>query len=202
MTSEIDEAWRRKATIRVQAENNRRAQPDKDALSRRICASFADLTVYSTATTVLCYVGVRDEVRTRDSLAAALGNRKRVVVPYCTGGHLELFHLKSMDELAQAGFGLLEPKPELRQHPERRVDIGDIDLVMVPGLAFDVEGGRLGHGKGYYDKLLRQARPDTLLVAVAFQCQLFAEVPMLPHDVFMDRVVTEKAVYEGKVREG
>jgi 5-formyltetrahydrofolate cyclo-ligase len=77
-------------------------------------------------------------------------------------------------------------------------------MVVVPGVAFDRSGGRLGHGKGYYDKLLVRIRPDAHIVAVAYECQLFPEVPMLPHDVRMHKVVTESAVYTagspGRVR--
>jgi 5-formyltetrahydrofolate cyclo-ligase len=75
-----------------------------------------------------------------------------------------------------------------------------LDLVMVPGVAFDLRGGRLGHGKGYYDRLLPRIRPSAPLVAVAFECQLFPEIPMLEYDVFMDRVITEKAIYLGRGR--
>ncbi len=67
-------------------------------------------------------------------------------------------------------------------------------------MAFDRRGGRLGHGFGYYDKLLQRARPDTPLVALAFECQLFDAIPMQEHDIFMDRIVTEEAVYPGKGR--
>ena len=73
----------------------------------------------------------------------------------------------------------------------------EIDLIIVPGVAFDRRGGRTGHGKGYYDKLLEHARLDTPLVALAFECQMFDEIPMQEHDVFMDKVVTEKASYDG-----
>ena len=68
----------------------------------------------------------------------------------------------------------------------------------MPGVAFDRRGGRLGHGKGYFDKLLCRVPPRTPCIALAFECQLFPEVPMLPHDLFMDRIVTETAVYEGR----
>ena len=58
-------------------------------------------------------------------------------------------------------------------------------------------GARTGHGKGYYDKLLDHARSDTPLVALAFECQMFDEIPMQVHDIYMDKVVTEARVYEG-----
>ena len=76
----------------------------------------------------------------------------------------------------------------------------ELDVIMVPGVAFDRRGGRTGHGKGYYDKLLEHARRDTPLVALAFECQLFPEIPVQPHDVFMDMVITESAVYPGRGR--
>jgi 5-formyltetrahydrofolate cyclo-ligase len=71
---------------------------------------------------------------------------------------------------------------------------------MVPGVAFDRNGARMGHGKGYYDKLLQHARLDAPLVALAFECQLFPEIPTAPHDIFMDKIITESAVYAGKRR--
>jgi 5-formyltetrahydrofolate cyclo-ligase len=140
-------------------------------------------------------------VRTRHSLPEALRSGKKIVVPWCNDqGELELFHLTSMDELAVGMYKILEPKPELRQLPGKQVRAEDLDVVMVPGVAFDRRGGRMGHGKGYYDKLLQHARPDAPLVALAFECQLFPEIPVAPHDIFMDKIITEAAVYSGKGR--
>ena len=144
---------------------------------------------------MLFYLDVRAEVRTRHYLPTALGHGKKIVVPYCVDGELELFHLENMDELAVGMYKILEPRAELREVPDKRVDVQELDLVMVPGVAFDRRGGRMGHGKGYYDKLLEHARPDTPLVALAFECQLFPEIPMQSHDVFMDKIITERAVY-------
>jgi 5-formyltetrahydrofolate cyclo-ligase len=58
----------------------------------------------------------------------------------------------------------------------------------------------MGHGFGYYDKLLEHVRPDAPLVALAFECQLFPEIPTQVHDVYMDKIITEQAVYTGKGR--
>jgi 5-formyltetrahydrofolate cyclo-ligase len=102
-----------------------------------------------------------------------------------------------MEELAPGMLGILEPPEDLRRRPEKRIDAERLDLVMVPGAAFDARGGRIGRGKGYYDRLLRRTRPDALRVGVAFQCQIFPGVPMQEHDVFMDKVITEDTVYEG-----
>lgn len=197
---QLTDLQQRKQTIREQAHANRRAQEDKDELSRRIVARFMDLPEYDQAGTVLFYVDVRSEVRTRHDLAAALESGKKIVVPYCVDGELELFHLETMDELAIGMYKILEPRQELRELPEKRVPVEELDLIMVPGVAFDRRGARMGHGFGYYDKLLEHARPDTPLVALAFECQLFPEVPVQEHDIFMDKIVTEQAVYEGRGR--
>ncbi|MFH1921951.1 MAG: 5-formyltetrahydrofolate cyclo-ligase [Planctomycetota bacterium] len=187
-----------KRQIREQSEANRRAQPNREEASRVICEKFAALSEFAAAETVMCYVDMRSEVRTRPFLATALGGSKRIVVPYCHGDRLGLFLLKSMEELAVGTFKVLEPKRELRALDDRRVDPSRLDLVMVPGVAFDRRGARLGHGRGYYDRLLAGVRPNTALVALAFECQLFPEIPTEPHDVYMNKVITEKTIYQGR----
>lgn len=202
MTAVADDFKERKARIREQAHANRNAQADKEALSERICGSFMDLPEYAAARTIMYYVDVRSEVRTRQALPAALANGKRIVVPWCRNNELELFLLTSMDELAVGMYKILEPRQELRGLPEKTLQPADLDLVMVPGVAFDRRGARMGHGFGYYDKLLQHARPDAPLVALAFECQLFDEIPTQAHDIFMDKIITERAVYPGRGRGG
>lgn len=188
----------RKQEIREQAHANRKAQENKEQLSQQICETFAALPEYRAAKCVQFYLDVRTEVRTRHYLPTALSHGKRIVVPWCTKeGELELFRLESMDELSVGMYKILEPKEELRQFPEKRIDVLEVDMIMVPGVAFDRRGGRMGHGFGYYDKLLEHARRETPLVALAFECQLFPEIPTQSHDIFMDKVITEQATYEG-----
>jgi 5-formyltetrahydrofolate cyclo-ligase len=188
MSTELLDSSNLKQQIREQAHANRNAQENKDELSREIVARCMALPEYQQAKTVLFY------------LDNALASGKKIVVPYCVDGELELFHLTNPEELAIGMYRILEPKTELRTVDAHRVDVKEIDLIIVPGVAFDREGGRTGHGKGYYDKLLEHARPDTPLVALAFECQLFDKIPMQDHDVFMDKVITEKAAYNGRGR--
>ncbi|MFN3190974.1 MAG: 5-formyltetrahydrofolate cyclo-ligase [Aureliella sp.] len=190
----------RKQEIRTAAHANRKAQVDKDSISGAIVNRFMDLPEYAAAKTVMFYVDVRDEVRTRQALPQAIQSDKRIVIPYCVDGELELFHLESMDELELGMYKILEPKDELRTVESKRLQAEDLDLIMVPGVAFDRTGGRTGHGKGYYDKLLEHARADTPLVALAFECQMFEEIPCEDHDIYMDKVVTQDAVYDGRGR--
>lgn len=130
--------------------------------------------------------------------AVAIGPNRQVrqlLVPYCQGDDLKLFRLRSMAELAPGSFGILEPVEHLRTVPDRQASIHEVDLVVAPGVAFDRQGGRLGHGRGYYDRLLAQARPDTILVGLAYERQIFPELPTLPTDVRMHKVITETNIY-------
>jgi 5-formyltetrahydrofolate cyclo-ligase len=99
-----------------------------------------------------------------------------------------------MDELSQGMYRILEPRADLRDLPGKRIFQQELDLVVVPGVAFDLRGGRMGHGFGYYDKLLEHVKPGTPLLALAFECQVYNEVPVASHDVFMNAVITEKGV--------
>jgi 5-formyltetrahydrofolate cyclo-ligase len=196
----VSELFELKNAIRKQAHENRKAQLDKDAISEKIVERFMQLDEYAAAKTVMFYVDVRDEVRTRQALPAAIASGKRIVVPYCVDGELELFWLENMDELELGMYRILEPTASMRTVERKKLQPTDLDLVMVPGVAFDRNGGRTGHGKGYYDKLLQHARLDAPLIALSFECQLFDKIPAESHDIFMDKVVTEAAVYQGKGR--
>jgi 5-formyltetrahydrofolate cyclo-ligase len=200
-TEELTPLAERKKVLREQAHANRQAQPDKDEISHAICEKFAALPEYQAARSVMFYIDVRSEVRTRHYFATALGHGKQIVVPYCVERDLELFHLESMDELSVGMYKILEPRAELREAPNKKIDVKTLDLIMVPGVAFDRRGARMGHGFGYYDKLLEHARRDTPLVALAFECQLFPEIPTQSHDIFMDKIITEAAIYPGLGRQ-
>ena len=193
-----------KQFIREMARTNRVAQKDKDELSRAICGKFTDLPAYAAAKAVMWYVDAGSEVRTRHTLPAALTHGKRVVVPWCVvaTNELELFLLEDMSELVEGAYKILEPKAELRDLPAKKVKPEELDLVMVPGTAFDLSGARMGQGKGYYDRLLSNARADAPLVALAFDCQIFDSIPVAGHDVYMDQVLTESRAIVGKGRKG
>ncbi len=94
-------------------------------------------------------------------------------------------------ELVAGVWGIREPDPA-RCAP---MATDEPDLVLVPGVAFDIRGGRIGYGAAYYDRLLGRCPPGTPLVAAAFEVQIVDAVPMEPHDRRVDRIVTEQHVY-------
>src|SRR5690349_7893356 len=101
MSEPVSDFKARKQALREQAHANRNAQQNKDELSKQICAKFMALPEYAAAKTVMFYIDVRSEVRTRHNLPDALASGKKIIVPWCNeAGELELFHLANMDELA------------------------------------------------------------------------------------------------------
>jgi 5-formyltetrahydrofolate cyclo-ligase len=194
-----------KAAMRRAAYDARNAQPDKDAASDAAVARLVALPEYKAAQTVLWYLDCRSELRTRQALPAALASEQRIVVPYCTvdeqgANKLGLWLLATMDELVVGKWKILEPPRERWGEPGKEVPPEEIDLVIVPGVAFSRTGGRMGNGQGYYDRLLARVRPDCKLVALGYESQMFDDLVVSQHDVFMDKVVTERGVYEGRGR--
>jgi 5-formyltetrahydrofolate cyclo-ligase len=200
MAIDADDIRQRKTKIREQAHAQRNQQPNKDELSRQIWGRLASLPEYAAAAAAMFYLDFGAEVRTRPFLPIAWQQAKQVVIPYCVADRLELFLLESFDDLAPGTWGILEPKPELRGRLDRKADASQLDLIVTPGVAFDRQGGRVGHGKGYYDKLLGRISPHTRVVAICFECQLFPQVPMAPYDVNMEKVITEAAIYERRMK--
>ncbi len=184
-----------KRQIRMEARRLRRELPDKDARSRKIGLALCEMPKYQAAETVMFYVDCGDEVRTRPLIEQALRENRRVVVPYCDGDDLGLFRLEDMAELSPGTLGIDEPLPRLRGSAEKLVDRKTIDLVVVPGVAFDPHGGRIGQGKGIYDRFLRTLGERAGFIALAYRCQIFSSVPRGEHDIQMDAIVSEENIY-------
>jgi 5-formyltetrahydrofolate cyclo-ligase len=186
-----DKLKARKTDLRQLAIQNRKLQRDRVQISRSLCQKVLVLPEYLLADTVCAYVGVDSEVLTQDFIKNAMLHDKRIAIPYVHKDHLCLFHLHDLDDLAPAPFGLLEPRSELRGQPKMGIDPADVGLYLVPGLAFGVNGERLGHGKGYYDDLLWRASVKAYKVGLCYACQIMEDIPMTVHDVYMDLVIAE-----------
>lgn len=189
-----------KADLRREILARRGALPDRDARSTLILNRVRLHPAFGTAHTLASYVGVGAEVATVPLLVEALERKLKVAVPARDGDRLRLVEISSLSELVPASFGLLEPPHDLAARADRVVRPGSVDVMLVPGVAFDRRGGRLGHGRGYYDRLLEEAGAGPLRVGLAFSCQLVEEVPMVSGDERMDLIVTEEASYTVSAR--
>lgn len=166
---------------------DRLAPGERTAKSREIGERLFALPEFGTARTVLFFASFRSEVETVPMIRRALAEGKRVVLPKVAGAELELFEIADYaEDVAPGAWGIPEPKSA------RPVKLADIDLVVVPGAAFDLHGNRIGYGAGFYDKLLPGFRG--LTAALAFELQIIASVPASAHDVPVKKIVTETRI--------
>lgn len=158
-----------------------------------ICEKIREMKLLRDADTVMSYIPFRNEVDTCSLFSELWDKGKRVVIPACDVENIALIpsQINSMEDLKPGTWGILEPKPECL----RPVDPGEIDLVIVPGVAFDSFGNRLGYGGGYYDRFIPRLKPDTLKIAVAFKMQIVEHLVPGEYDQPMDMVITEEYVY-------
>jgi len=201
----LTELMEAKSMLRRAAYDARNAQKNKDRASEVAVATLVQLPEYHTAKTALWYLDCRSELRTRQAIPSVLESAKRIIVPYCTvdesgANKLGLWWLQSMGELVVGAWKILEPPKDRWGEPAKEFSPEQIDIVIVPGVAFSRNGGRMGNGQGYYDRLLQQVRPDCPLVGLCYESQLFDNLTVGPHDVFMDKIVTEQATYQGRGR--
>ena len=149
-----------------------------------------ELSEFKKAKTILFYVSYDNEVFTHDMIKESIDNKKNVIVPISDkkNKNLILSKLQSWNDLSIGSYEILEPKKEKIEE----VTIKEIDLIIVPGVGFDEKGNRLGHGKGYYDKLLEKFKEKT--IALAFDFQVIDMIPTEPHDKKINIIITEKNV--------
>ena len=133
-----------------------------------------------------CYVSLPDEVQTGPLITQMLEAGKRVVVPKVQGRRLALSEVKDpARELAPGAFGVLEPTGALRPVPVTR-----LDLVLVPGIAFDRRGHRLGRGEGYFDRFLARVPKAIPTIGICYDFQLVDRLPTDPHDQAVRTVIS------------
>jgi len=178
----IDEEKKR---IRREIRNLKKAisLEEKTLRSKAILNKVENLHEFINAKTVMLYWAMADEVQTTDFVIKWSGS-KRVILPCVNGNDLDLRLFRGEEDLvAGENFGIPEPSGELF------TDYNEIDLILVPGVAFDIANNRMGRGKAYYDKLLLSLKAYKL--GVCFDFQLLQSVPTDEHDIKMDQIVTE-----------
>ena len=169
-----------KEKLRERAKGRRASKSASAAIQERLMA--ADW--WTAAFRVGLYRSTANEPATEALLADLLARGAQVAVPVRQGGSYGWGWVNAATRWKRAAHGIWEPTEAQAASPE------DLRLIVVPGVAFDAQGGRLGHGRGHFDRLL--ARSGALLVGLCFENRLVAAVPMEPHDVRMDVVATEK----------
>lgn len=157
-----------------------------EAIARRLY----DLEQYRESGTIMFFLSFRSEVDTRPAVEESLARGKKVLVPKAMLAARELVPSYLLDwgtDLAPGAYGIPEPRPEAL----RPAGPAAVDLLIVPGVAFDLKGNRLGYGGGYYDRFFARLRPGVPLAALCFELQLVQSIPVEPWDRRVDFIITE-----------
>ena len=152
-----------------------------------------DFANFIEAKILLLYVNLQHEVPTKRILQWCFERNKIVVLP-AFGKEKRTMTLMKVDDIEKdlkpGARGVLEPDPERC----KRVPVDQVDIAIVPGFAFDEKGGRIGSGLGYYDRLIPKLSVTTRKVALIFEDQVIPQVPMEPHDKYVDIVITDRRI--------
>ena len=177
-----------KQELRLTVAQNKRSisLEQKKALSLSALSRLEQLPLFLTADKVLLYHALPDELQT-GSLLEKWENRKQLFLPVVQGEDL-LIKPYRKGETTIGQFGIIEPAGEATLPPH------EIELAIIPGVAYSLNGARLGRGKGFYDRLLEQL--SCPCIGICFEQQLYPEIPVEPHDRWMDLIITpERVVY-------
>lgn len=181
-----------KHRIRDHFLSERRALSEEIVLSqsRLIQGRLLDSAMFREAVCLALYCAVNNEVRTEEVARRALELGKTVAYPRVNGDRLEFARIGSLRELAPGYRGIPEP------NGVDLLEVAQFDLVVVPGVAFDRSGHRLGYGRGFYDRALAECRPDCARVGFAYEAQVVGALPVAAHDVPLTTLMTEMFRYE------
>lgn len=157
-------------------------------INRAITANVLSQSVYQSCQTLFVYCSTPEEIDTRAIITDALRHDKRVCLPKCMPGHrMQLRQIASFDDLTEQTYGIDEPGSHCPVIlPEQ------VDLCIIPALACDASGARLGYGGGFYDRFLTQTQACRMVLCA--QERILPYVPVQPHDIRCDCIVTEQEV--------
>ncbi len=178
-----------KNAIRAEMKARRKAMPiaERNGKSDAIFHNIISSELIKNADTVMCYMSAFGEPSTSLFIERLTKSGKRIVLPVTDPESGMITPSYFTGELGRGAFGIREPLPCMV------ADIADIDVIIVPGIAFDRRGGRIGFGKGCYDRLL--CNFGGVIIGVCYDFQLIDEIPRGEHDIDMDLIITETGVY-------
>jgi 5-formyltetrahydrofolate cyclo-ligase len=166
---------------------------ERQEKSRAAMQNFWSLPEIKHWSTLFVYVNFRSELETLELIQSCLSKGKRVAIPLVEASTVSMIPLLIQDpekDLVPGYYGIPEPDPE----KSLRVAASEIDAVVIPGSVFDIHGGRLGYGGGYYDRFLVNDAPRAKRIGLAFEMQVVENVPVQPHDQLLDILITEKRI--------
>lgn len=167
----------------------RLSREEQDASAALMQVALTALPEYAAARSVALYASSHGEVPTGALISGAIASGKSVLLPAVTTQGLVFRRIATEADLVRGKYGISEPPPYCKAF-----EPAAIDLFVIPGVAFDLDGKRIGYGKGYYDKALHNLENSGKLIGFCYDFQLVDDIVGEPHDVIMDLVITERRV--------
>lgn len=164
---------------------------DHELFSNIITEKILGSYLYKKSNTIMTFISFSNEVNTHNLIKESISNKKRIIVPITFPKTKEIrpSEISNFDELEIGFYNILTPKKEF----VRLINPMEIELTIVPGLAFDRNGYRIGYGGGYYDRFL-SLYPDIIKIGIAFDLQIVDSLPREEFDIPVDFIVTEKEI--------
>lgn len=159
--------------------------------STQIMDTIIKLPQFINCKNIMLYISFNKEVDTYPLATWCLANGKTVIAPYCIQPTRQIIPYKINNltsDLIKSTFGVMEPNHNLLD----KVNIEDIDLIIVPGVVFDNDCNRIGFGAGYYDRFLLKKLESTLTIGIAYDYQIIDKVPTDKYDIPLDFIITER----------
>lgn len=184
-----------KSSLRKSMLKKRRSLSNEEVKKKSeiIISRLMDLDVFKKSKTIMVYLSFKNEVDTYELIEWCFKHNKSVVAPYNIPSEKKIIpcKIKNLDDNIQtSSLGVLEPNIQV----VKEVDLNNIDLIIVPGVAFDKNRNRLGFGGGYYDRFLSRRTKSTPAAAICYDFQLVDEVPIGDFDIPMDMIITENNI--------
>ena len=178
-----------KKEIRRKVISKRDLLNNKIELDEVIEKKLKDNKIYKNSKNIFIYLGFGSEINTIKYVEDFLNEGKKIIIPYTDMKNKVMYgiEINTLDGLEKNKFGILEPT-DISEIFNKE----DIDLIIMPGVAFDRSGNRIGYGGGYYDKFLCGMSSDIPTIALAYDIQILEEVPSEKHDIKVDMVITER----------
>ncbi len=170
---------------------------EKKQFDKGIFKLVTESDLFKNAQVIFAFVSFKSEVDTFNIINHALTLGKTVCVPKVISKEegLKVYKIESLQNLITSNYGILEPTEGAKEIMPQ-----NIDLVLTPGLAFDLNGGRLGYGAGYYDRFLRNPYFKGIKIGICYSTQIVDKVPTNEDDIFMDIIITELYYINAKNR--
>ncbi|AWK50563.1 5-formyltetrahydrofolate cyclo-ligase [Clostridium beijerinckii] len=166
---------------------------EKEKMDQKILDEFYENKYYKEAKNIFIYISYDSEINTRGIINKALKDNKKIYVPRTEfkTRFMDAVEITSLDNLVESEYGILEPSME-----EPHIEPNELDLIVVPGVAFDRNGGRIGYGAGFYDRYFKRISDDRIKrvpkLALAYDFQILEKIPMNEKDVPVNYIITEK----------